>query len=280
VQGQNMPRQFKKLLRAKRPGWVIFDPDGSMLEFRVAAFLGQDRRAIADVEDITWDAHVTSGAEMMQMDYAELYELWRSGDKEADLIRTAAKPRTFAPLYGSEKGTPEEERWYKAFKRRYSDLGEVQKKWVKEVLDTKMLVLPWGKRFYWPYAKVNNWGTVNVKNAVYNYPVQSLATAEIIPIAIVFFWHRLVERGLQSKCFIVNTVHDSVPCEVDPSALEEVKDLSKQCFTRDVYEYLRRVYKIEFNVPLGVGMKSDVHWGQGPEESYDIYPDGREVRRK
>jgi hypothetical protein len=89
-----------------------------------------------------------------------------------------------------------------------------------------------------------------------------------------------LESGLDQYTHIVNTVHDSVPMEVHPDYLEAVKGVTKRAFTADVYEYLRRVYKIEFNVPLGVGMKSDVHWGQGPEESYDIYPDGREVRRK
>lgn len=285
VQGQNMPRAYKKLLKAKRKTddgrpYLLFEPDGSMLEFRVAGFLGQDPQAMADIMDITWDAHVTSGSEMAQLPYEEVFEGWKAGVKKYDTIRQNAKPHTFKPLYGGSKGEPAEERWFEAFKKRYSALTKVQEGWLACVVDKKRLVTPWGMVFYWPNASVNRFGYANVKHSVFNYPVQSLATAEIIPIAIVFFWHRMPEYGLVDYVHLVNTIHDSVPCEVHPDYIEQTKLLSKRTFTTDVYEYLRRVYKIEFNVPLGVGMKAGEHWGEGPEESYDIYPDGREVRRK
>lgn len=217
---------------------------------------------------------------MAGLAYEELYAKYNAGDKGAEGIRQDAKPETFKPLYGGEKGTEAQERWYAEFRRRYPDLAKVQSAWVREVLDTKQLVTPWGLRFYWPYAKMSRYGRVNVKSAVYNYPVQSLATAEIIPIAAVYFWHRIREWGLEDYCFIVNTVHDSLPSEVHPDHIDRVKLLSKQCFTADVYNYLEKVYKVKFNVPLGVGMKAGEHWGEGKEESYDIYPDGKEVRRK
>jgi DNA polymerase-1 len=60
AQAQNTPRKLKKLFRAKREGWLMADPDGSQLEFRVAGELGHDEQAIADIEDPDWDAHVTS----------------------------------------------------------------------------------------------------------------------------------------------------------------------------------------------------------------------------
>lgn len=285
VQGQNMPRAYKKLLKAKRRTddgrpYLIFEPDGSMLEFRVAGFLGQDSQAMADIEDVTWDAHVTSGAEMAQLPYADVYAGWKAEDPKFTKIRQNAKPHTFKPLYGGSKGTPAEERWFEAFKKRYHGLTDVQEGWLAKVVTDKQLVTPWGMVFYWPNARVNTFGYANVKHSVFNYPVQSLATAEIIPIAIVYFWHRMPEAGLTNYVHLVNTIHDSVPMEVHPDYVQEAQLLSKRTFTLDVYEYLRRVYKIEFNVPLGVGMKAGEHWGEGPEESYDIYPDGREVRRK
>lgn len=142
------------------------------------------------------------------------------------------------------------------------------------------LVTPWGLIYYWPKSYVTSWGRLNVKTSVYNYPVQALATAEIIPIAIVYFWHRLRDTGLDKYCKLVNTVHDSVACEVHPDYLEQVKQLAKLCFTKDVYHYLDVVYNIKFDVPLGIGIKADRNLGKGKEESYNIYPDGREERVK
>jgi DNA polymerase I-like protein with 3'-5' exonuclease and polymerase domains len=96
-------------------------------------------------------------------------------------------------------------------------------------------VTEWGLRYYWPIAKYRRDGTLNVKNSVYNYPVQALATAEIIPIAAVYMWHRIYERGLQDKIIPVNTVHDSVISEIHPEHVGDWEEISIQAFTRDVY---------------------------------------------
>lgn len=280
VQFQNMPREFKPLLKAKRPGYLMADYDGSQLEFRVAAFLGQDAQAMIDIADKTWDAHVTSGSVMSQIPYDELFARYKAGDKCADKIRQNAKPETFKPLYGGEKGTPAQERWYKAFKERYEGIARAQEDWAAQVRKDKKLVTSWGMRYYWPYAKVDNSGRLNVKTSVYNYSVQALATAEIIPIAIVYFWHGLADRGLDSRCYLVNTVHDSAACEIHPDVVEEVGELAKESFTLKVYNYLEKVYGLKFNVPLGIGMKVGTHWGTGDEKSFNIWPDGREERVK
>lgn len=51
VQFQNMPRIFKPCIKARNPGWEVCEADGAQLEFRVAAFLGQDQQAIYDIEN-------------------------------------------------------------------------------------------------------------------------------------------------------------------------------------------------------------------------------------
>lgn len=280
VQFQNMPRAYKRLLRAKRPGYLMADYDGSQLEFRVAAFLGQDAQAMEDIADKNWDAHVTSGAAMVGMSYDELYKLYKAGDKDAGEIRQNAKPETFKPLYGGEKGTPAQERWYKEFRVRYPEIAAVQESWASEVSVDKRLITPWGLRYYWPFARVDRSGRLNVKTSVYNYPVQALATAEIIPIALVYFWHGLYSRNLADRCFLVNTVHDSVACEIAPDVVAETEELAKESFTVRVYEYLDRVYGLKFNVPLGIGVKVGTHWGVGDEKAFNIWPDGREERVK
>lgn len=285
AQFQNMDRKFKKLFKAKRVTedgrpWLIFDPDGSQLEFRVAAFLGQDKQAMEDIANKEWDAHVTSGAAMAQRTYDELYKLYKAGDKDAEEIRQKAKPETFKPLYGGEYGTPAQMRWYEEFKNRYKGIADTQKDWAAAVAKDKVLVTAWGMRYYWPNARMDANGRVNVKTQVFNYPVQALATAEIIPIAIVYFWHRLADAGLEDKAYIVNTIHDSIVVEVHPDFLEPVKAIAMQAFTTDVYNYLSKVYGMEFNVPLGIGMKAGTHWGTGKESAFNIWPDGRKEQVK
>lgn len=262
VQFQNLAKAFKRLFTASRKGWLIAETDGSQLEFRVAVELGQDKQGMADIANPNFDAHITSASVMEQKDYGELLAAYRAGDKKVKSLRDNAKPETFKPLYGGSKGTARQERWYAGFRDRYKQLAEVQKEWVAQVLRTKRLVMPWGMTFFFPNARISSSGYVNVGNAVYNYPVQSLATAEIIPIAIVFLWHTVHALGLDDRIKLVNTVHDSVVSEIHPDVKEQYIEIAQECFTTRVYEYLKKVYKMEFSVPLGAEHKIGQFWGE------------------
>ena len=77
---------------------------------------------------------------------------------------------------------------------------------------------------------------------------------------------------------IWNTIHDSIVSRVHKDFVEEYKQLSKQCLTTDVYNFLSEVYNLQFTVPLGVGVKVDKHWGAGKEEHvWSVWSDGRET---
>ena len=288
AQFQNLPNAFKPLFCSRGAGRLLAEADGSQLEFRVAAQVSRDSQMVADVLDLEFDAHCTSAAAMYNRVYDELLRLYRSGDDKATKLRKAAKPDTFGPLYGKSRGTPQQMRWIEAFRQRYAGFYEFSEENVYRVLQDKVLVLPWGMRYYWPFAKKNNGDYVNCRTSVYNYPIQGFATAEIIPIALAAFRQRVAEAvaaGLvgSGDIVILNTVHDSIICDIAESALEVWKQIAKQAFTLDVYAYLRNVYNYDFDlVPLGVGMNYGTHWSDpaNTEEEWDIFPDGRQVKRK
>ncbi len=116
-------------------------------------------------------------------------------------------------------------------------------------------------------------GYVTNTSSICNYPVQSLATADIIPIALVYMWHRMKEHNVTS--FIVNTIHDSIIMEVHPDEQEIIHDLGVDSFTYSVYNYLSSVYGIEFNVPLGIGSKFSEFWSEGEETKINVEPNSR-----
>lgn len=274
AQLQNLANSQKGLFCARRPGWQVIEADGAQIEFRVGGFLGNDDQIRADIENPDFDAHCTSAASMFQVPYEELLSGKRAGDEEAIKMRKAAKAHTFKPFYGGEQGSESEERWYREFKVRYAGLAAAQERWAQEVARDGELRTPWGLRYYWPDAKLyKQSGRLNVRQQVANYPVQGLATGEIVPIACVYLWHRC--RG-EDRVLFVNTVHDSVISEIEPSYEAEYTSLAKAAFTTDVYRYLALVYGLDFDLPLGVGVSMASHWGEGPENAWDIYPDGRE----
>lgn len=288
AQFQNLPNAFKPLFCARGSDRLIAEADGSQLEFRVAGQVSRDAQMVADILDPTFDAHVTSAAAMKGLEYAELKARFDAKDPEAIAWRKAAKPDTFGPLYGKQFGSPEQLLWIDEFRRRYSGFYEYAESNVHTVLADGVLMLPWGMRYYWPYARISSSGYINCATSVYNYPIQGFATAEIIPIAVASFRQRIAEAedsGLikPGDIVILNTVHDSIICDIAASALDVWKDIARQAFTMDVYAYLRNVYNYDFDlVPLGVGMNYGTHWADkaNAEEEWDVYPTGRMVKRK
>lgn len=285
VQFQNMPRTFKPLFTVRDKDYVYVEADGMQLEFVVAAYLGQDSVAIANIRDPNFDAHIQTATVMHdpsfegEIDpdmYSSLLQRKREGDKEVKGWRQDAKPDTFKPLYGGTKGTPLQERYYQWFQNNYAELYATQESWVNEVLGTGRMVTPWGMRFYWDYYMTPNGTPMDKRKhksivpAIFNYAVQSLATAEIIPIALVYLYHKVKAAGLRVK--FVNTVHDSVNAEVHKDDLEQCIKLVQWSFTTAVYRYLHDVYGMRFNVPLGVEIVYGTHWSEGEEVKFKKEP--------
>jgi DNA polymerase I-like protein with 3'-5' exonuclease and polymerase domains len=256
-QFQNMPRNYKKLFSARREGYLIAECDGSQLEFRTAGGMSQDPVALdeiahkVDVHQITADTLTAAGE---------------------PTTRQEAKASTFKPLYGGTRGTPAQEAYVKFFNNKYKRIAEMQKGWVYEVLKTGQLTTPYGLKLYWPNRRMRTDGTADCQTEVYNYPVQGLATGEIIPIALIAMWHLTRDTDIM----VVNTIHDSIICEIPQHEVDRYKQIALHSMTFIVYDFLRRVYDYELKVNLGTGIKIAHNWADTKSEtSYDVTPEGK-----
>lgn len=249
IQFQNLPRAYKRFFRPNPslPNGRIGEADGAQLEFRIAGHLGRDRAILGDV---------VSGADIHSTTASII-----------GVSRQDAKAHTFKPLYGGRSGTPNERAYYAYFRERYSQLTAEQDRWVSAVLSTGELLTEWGMRYYWTGVKVTESGYITHSTEICNYPVQALATAEIIPIALVYVHHLIRVMGLPIT--IVNTVHDSIICEFSEELSEDFRVLIRYAMTECVYRYLEEVYNLKLTVPLGCGIKIGERWGQGSEEKYE-----------
>lgn len=249
IQFQNMDRNLKPIFTARKKGWKFGEADEAQLEFRVAVFLGNDRQGRKDVETGA-DVHRFTASVLHDVPEAEV-----TADQRQD-----AKPDTFKPLYGGTSGTPQQQKYYKAFKEKYKDIAKVQEGWTHEVLKNKKLVMPHGFIFYWPYCKMTNTGYITETSKIYNAPVQHFATAEIVPIGVTFLWHRM--KVAKTESFLVNTVHDSANAEIAPGEEEVFTKLSQQAMSPDVVWYLKKVYNIHFDVRLDAEVSIGTHWNE------------------
>lgn len=255
VQFQNFARKFKPLFTARKEGWNVQETDGAQLEFRVAAFLGQDVQAATDIRNGS-DVHAFTA------------NVLTTAGQPTD--RQNAKAHTFKPLYGGSSGTKAEQEYYSAFKEKYPGITGAQQRWIDEVVVSKQLTTVTGFKFYWPDTTIQRSGYVTNTTSICNYPVQSFATADIIPIAVTYQWHRMKAQGLES--FLVNTIHDSSIAEINPNEGELCEEIAVKAYTTDVYSYLDQVFGIDFNIQLGVGIKVSKNWGEGEEKKVTVEP--------
>lgn len=244
-QFQNFEREFKPLFCARNKDFVMMEADAPQLEFRVAAFLGNDTTAITEIETGA-DVHALTAA---------VYKI----------PRQQAKEKTFGPLYGATSGSPVDKRYQKAFREKYASIFKTQEGWAYAVARDKQLRIASGLVAYWPDTEIKRGGYVTNSTTIYNYPIQSFATADIIPLTLVLVWHQLA--GMES--FIVNTIHDSIVLEVPAREVDLVTQCLLDSFIDGSVDMLKKLYNVDFTVPLGVGIKVGAFWSEGEETKHE-----------
>ena len=245
---QNMPRggtfPIKKVFKSRWEGGQIMEADFAQLEFRVAAFLSQDKVAIAEV---------TTGFDVHS------YTAKVISDAGQPTTRQQAKEHTFAPLYGASGfgRTEAEAAYYKQFTTKYSGIGEWHKELAKEALNTGKIRTPSGREFAFPDVQRRRHGGVTFFTQIKNYPVQSFATADIVPISLIYI-DKLMGINQMQSC-IVNTVHDSIVIDVHPNETEKVIKVINR--TNEILTALvNKRWNIDFNVPLLLEAKIGPNW--------------------
>jgi DNA polymerase family A len=280
-QPQNQPREFKGLVTARRPKHKASDADAKQLEFRVAAMLGQDAKAMADIRDADFDAHIQTLTTMLDGEYTrarylELLTRYRAGDAEVKWQRNdgaTCKSHTYKPLFGGEYGTEREEAYYRWFREHYSGITAECTRWLRQVEATGELRCATGLIFRWRVSfdqrsgeSIDTRSGKKLKPSVFNYPVQHLA-GEIMVLADVCLFYLLRQQNVRAA--IVNLVHDSTPAEVHEDDREPWCQAVAQAFTVETKYYLREVYGIDFNVPLGCEVTVGDHLGEGDHFAAD-----------
>jgi DNA polymerase I-like protein with 3'-5' exonuclease and polymerase domains len=243
---QNMPRggtfPVKKVFVSRFEGGKILEADFAQLEFRAAAYLSQDEVAIEEVST-GFDVHAYT-AEVIST----------AGQPTS---RQDAKAHTFAPLYGATGygRSKAEAAYYEHFNSKYKGVAAWHARLAKEAITTQKITTPSGREFAFPDVVRKATGRVSHFTQIKNYPVQSFATADIVPIALLHIDELL--KGMQS-C-IVNTVHDSIVIDVHPE--EESQVLNIIDATNEVLPKLIAArWGVNFNVPLLLEAKIGPNW--------------------
>ena len=243
---QNMPRggtfPVKKVFISRWKGGQILEADFAQLEFRVSAYLSQDKIAMKEIED-GFDVHSYTARIISD-----------AGEKTS---RQEAKAHTFAPLYGATGfgRTPSQATYYKHFTEKYKGIALWHSKLAKEVMNTGKVRIPSGREFSFPDVVRRRDGSVSHFTQIKNYPVQSFATADIVPLILTHIAKKL--EVLQSK--VVNSVHDSIVIDVHPDEIDTVISLVKN-INDTMKTLIEQQFEISLNVPLLLEAKIGNNW--------------------
>ena len=243
---QNMPRggtfPVKKVFVSRFDGGMIMEADFAQLEFRAAAYLSQDGVAIEEVST-GFDVHSYTAKVIT--------------DAGQPTDRQTAKAHTFAPLYGATGfgRTPAEAEYYTHFTEKYKGIGVWHSRLAKEAIATGKITTPSGREFAFPDVVRKPNGRVSHFTQIKNYPVQSFATADIVPIALLHI-DKLLD-GMMS-C-VVNTVHDSIVIDVHPDEERRVISVIEET-NRVLPDLITIRWGLVFNVPLELEAKIGPNW--------------------
>ena len=243
---QNMPRggtfPVKRVFVSRWTGGRILEADFAQLEFRTAAYLSQDKTAMKEIED-GFDVHAYTASVITE-----------SGQKTT---RQEAKAHTFAPLYGATGfgRTSAEAKYYEQFTKKYEGVALWHSELAQEAMKTKAIRTPSGREFAFPNVYKNKHGRVSNFTQIKNYPVQSFATADIVPLALLY-----IDKLLDTmKSCVVNTVHDSIVIDVHPDEERAVLEAINTT-NRNLPSLVNSKWGIEFNVPLLLESKIGDNW--------------------
>ena len=243
---QNMPKG--KLFPVRRAFVSRFDEgelieiDYSQLEFRVAGTLARDSKIKQEVEN-GFDVHAYTAKVLTE--HGEPTE------------RGPAKASTFRPLYGGTSGTPAQMAYFREFFGKYKGIFEWHTQLQEQAIRTGRVVTATGRQFDFPGCYRNSQGNASAKTQIVNYPVQSVATAEIVPLGVILLCRKISELELQSR--VINTVHDSVLIDTHPDEIDIIKDIGPACLLEAQTEAHKRFGLDEF-IPLAVEMSKGKNW--------------------
>lgn len=243
---QNMPRgntfPVKKVFVSRWEGGYVMEADFAQLEFRVAAFLSQDKTAMEEIAT-GFDVHSYTAKVITE-----------AGEPTT---RQEAKEHTFAPLfgatgYGRSKAVAA---YYEHFTEKYTGVAKWHKKLGKEAVNLLKITNVSGRQYAFPDCKRRENGSVSHMTNIKNYPVQGFATADIVPVVLMELEERL--KPLQS-C-LVNTVHDSAVIDIHPKEKEYVIAMINT-MNDDLAQLISEAYNVEMNVPLLLEAKVGPNW--------------------
>jgi DNA polymerase I-like protein with 3'-5' exonuclease and polymerase domains len=267
--GQNLPRKgTSPIKRVIIPRYdLIGNADASQLEWRAAAILSGDPAAIHEI---------ISGADYHRENAIQFFGAnpdLPNHDPKFEPLRTAAKIFGFRLLYGGtafgmymDHTMPRFnlKRWQEIveqYQEKYKGITQWQQKNIDLVHSNGgWMRNPTGRLLtFTPFIQPNSDGYLFSPRMIKNYPVQSFATADIVPLAMVMVWKQMKKENLKS--LMIMQVHDSIVFDLLKKEVDRVADICSSVFN-NLSKHLEKYFGMKINVPLAGEFEIGPNYGE------------------
>lgn len=284
---------IKSCIKSRFPNGVIMEADYSQLEVIALAYITQDDNLYRDILDGK-DLHCISASFLTGKTYEYIKNKVDAGDPQWTAIRKKAKGPSFQLQYGAGYKSisencglsySEAKNFIANYYSRYPKVKQwqedtiVEAKRVRRNMGTRTqngfpqhyakLVSITGRRYVFKEEDAPAWLNTNQPSfsptQIKNYPIQGLATGDIVPMMVGILGERFMEF---STVLLINTVHDSMIFDVctatnDPYLTAAVIKTEME----KAPEYFNARFKpdIPFDLPLVANVTWGPSWGEQTE---------------
>lgn len=254
---------------------VIIEADYKQLEVITLAYVSGCKSLIKDIFDGV-DIHTGLGMTL----YGPHYTMTK---EERRVIKTinfglifGGQPKSLAEQAGVS--VPFATQAVEAFYKRYPGVKEWHDSLINKAQSNCVLTdkrTPTGQqvhkytqrsvtgRYYYYYTEDNDyrpgqtrWPITKMKN----YPVQGLATGDIVPTMVGILYDVLKSNAkLARSCLMVNQVHDSIMFDCRKDVLNEALHVIRETL-EDAPRIISHIYNIKFELPLKVTVSVGPNW--------------------
>ena len=269
---QNLPRgstsPIKECITSRLGSLLQFDL--SQIEWRVAAWLSQDRTMMDEIRNGV-DQHAAACVDILGLPFTDKH------DPESKINRDYTKIFNFRMIYGgtahgffSDNKMPpfSKTRWntiVKDFFDKYQGLKDWQDQSVGRALIHGELVMATGRRFRFNRSIYRSGAMEYNERQFKNYPVQGIAGGDILPLVSVLIRRGLRSNGLRSR--LILTVHDSIVLDCPA---EETKRVARLCYliAQNLDRTISNYFGIDWNVKLDGECETGTNYGHLKEITY------------
>ena len=262
---------IKQIFNSRFNGGCIVEVDFNQLEVVALAHVTRDKQLIKDI---------SGGVDIHSALYEGLF-----GRKPTKEERKPFKARTFQLIYGAGAkaiakqagcSLDEAKKFVDVFYTRYPQVAKWHEEFAVEVelkstyeldddgfrekVKTFVLNTETGRRFLFKeYFNEGSWSTRTYNfspTELKNYPIQGLATGDIVPMMLGVIFRQLVGRD---DVKMVNTIHDSLMFDVQRYAVTSfIKEIEHTL--KETHVYFEKTFKVPLALKLNAGVSVGKNW--------------------